>query len=181
MLKITHFNKITRFDLARAVPNRWRYWTTTYLVDDLLVDTGCAHTALELLLTLADAPLTCIVNTHTHEDHIGANGDLQARQPDLTIYAHPLALSILADPRGMQPLHPYRKVFWGWPKPSHAIAVTDNAMVKTKHQCFQVIYTPGHAPDHICLYEPENGWLFTGDLFSGGKDRAIRAGYEPPT
>jgi len=41
-----------------------------------------------------------------------------------------------------------------------------------------VIYTPGHSPDHICLYEPDRGWLFTGDLFVGGHDRALRAGYD---
>ena len=40
---------------------------------------------------------------------------------------------------------------------------------------FQVIYTPGHSPDHICLYEPERGWLFSGDLFVGGRDRALSA------
>jgi glyoxylase-like metal-dependent hydrolase (beta-lactamase superfamily II) len=40
---------------------------------------------------------------------------------------------------------------------------------------FQVVYTPGHSSDHICLYEPECGWLFSGDLFVGGKDRALSA------
>jgi glyoxylase-like metal-dependent hydrolase (beta-lactamase superfamily II) len=50
--------------------------------------------------------------------------------------------------------------------------------VETKHYRFQVIYTPGHSPDHICLFEPEQGWLFTGDSYVGGKDRALREGYE---
>jgi len=178
MLKVTPFDKITRFDLARKLPIRWRYWTTAYFVDGMLVDSGCAHSAPELLTALADEPLSCIVNTHTHEDHIGANGDLQSQRPGLAIYAHPLALSILADPRGMQPLHPYRRIFWGWPKPSQAKAVHDSATIETEHHRFQVVYTPGHSPDHICLYEPEQGWLFTGDLFVGGKERALRAGYD---
>ena len=26
-----------------------------------------------------------------------------------------------------------------------------------------VIHTPGHAPHHICLYQPESQWLFSGD------------------
>jgi glyoxylase-like metal-dependent hydrolase (beta-lactamase superfamily II) len=30
----------------------------------------------------------------------------------------------------------------------------------------------------VCLYEPDRGWLFTGDLFVGGHDRALRAGYD---
>jgi glyoxylase-like metal-dependent hydrolase (beta-lactamase superfamily II) len=38
----------------------------------------------------------------------------------------------------------------------------------------QVIYTPGHSLDHLCLYEEQQGWLFSGDLFVGGQDRALR-------
>jgi glyoxylase-like metal-dependent hydrolase (beta-lactamase superfamily II) len=50
-------------------------------------------------------------------------------------------------------------------------------LVETRHHRFQVIHTPGHSPDHICLYEPAKGWLFSGDLFVGGQDRGIRADY----
>ncbi len=178
MFKITPFDEVTRFDLARKLPIRWQYWTTAYLVDGMMVDTGCAHSAPELLAALSDASLSRIVNTHTHEDHIGANGDLQSQRPGLMIAAHPLALPVLADPRGRQPLHPYRRVFWGWPKPSVGKSVANGETLETEHHRFQVIYTPGHSPDHICLYEPEQGWLFTGDLFSGGRDRALRAGYD---
>jgi hypothetical protein len=35
--------------------------------------------------------------------------------------------------------------------------------VETEHYRFQVIETPGHSPDHICLFEPDQGWLFSGD------------------
>lgn len=178
MLKITHFNDVTRFDLARTLFGRGRYWTTAYLVDGLLVDTGCAFTASELTKALADIPLDGIVNTHSHEDHIGANGDLQRQRSGLVIWAHPLALPILADPRGRQPLHPYRRLMWGWPQPSQGKSVADGEVIETKHHCFQVIYTPGHSPDHLCLYEPNDGWLFSGDLFVGGRDRALRAGYD---
>ena len=40
---------------------------------------------------------------------------------------------------------------------------------------FQVIPTPGHAEDHISLYEPQRGWLFTGDLYLAPKLRYLRA------
>jgi glyoxylase-like metal-dependent hydrolase (beta-lactamase superfamily II) len=75
-------------------------------------------------------------------------------------------------------LHPYRKAFWGWPKPSFAKPVTDDSILETEHHRFKVIYTPGHGQDHLCLYEPEQGWLFTGDLFVGGKERALVAGFD---
>jgi glyoxylase-like metal-dependent hydrolase (beta-lactamase superfamily II) len=38
-----------------------------------------------------------------------------------------------------------------------------------------VIHTPGHAPDHILLYEPDHGWLFSGDLYLAPKLRYLRA------
>jgi glyoxylase-like metal-dependent hydrolase (beta-lactamase superfamily II) len=176
MIKITNYGPVTRFDLARSLPGRGRYWTTAYGVDGMLVDTGCAHTAAELARALAGTSLFRITNTHTHEDHIGADGRLQREREGLEILAHPLALPVLADPRGEQPLHPYRRFFWGWPEPAKGRAVQDGELIETEHYRFQVFFTPGHAEDHLCLYEPKQGWLFSGDLFVGGRDRALRAG-----
>jgi len=178
MLKTSTYGPVTRFDLARTIAGRGRYWTTTYYVDGLLVDTGCAHTAREFVDALKDCPLTKIVNTHSHEDHIGANGLLQRQRANLEILSHPLAIPVLSDPRGQQPLHPYRKLYWGWPEPSQANPISDGAWVETENFRFYVLYTPGHSPDHLCLYEPEQGWTFTGDLFVGGRERALRDDYE---
>ena len=87
-------------------------------------------------------------------------------------------MPILARPRELLPLQPYRKAFWGWPKPSNAEAVPNGIILETEHHRFKVIYTPGHGPDHLCVYEPGQGWLFTGDLFVGGKERALVAGFD---
>ena len=178
MLKVTPYDHVTRLDLARTLAGRGRYWTTAYLIDGFMVDTGCAHSAPELVKALADTPLAGIINTHSHEDHIGANGWLQRRRSNLVIRAHPLALPVLADPRGQQPLHPYRRVLWGWPEPSTGLPVSDDDVIETEHHHLRVIDTPGHSPDHICLYEAKQGWLFSGDLFVGGRDRALREGYD---
>jgi glyoxylase-like metal-dependent hydrolase (beta-lactamase superfamily II) len=176
MIHMTEYGPVTRFDLARTLGGRGRYWTTAYWVDGMLVDTGCAHTAPELVKALADTSLVRIANTHTHEDHIGADGRLQREHVGLEIHAHPLALPVLADPRTEQPLHPYRRFFWGWPEPARGRPVSDGGLIETERYRFQVVYTSGHADDHLCLYEPEQGWLFSGDLFVGGRDRALRTG-----
>jgi glyoxylase-like metal-dependent hydrolase (beta-lactamase superfamily II) len=118
VLKRTSFGDVTRFDLARTLAGRGHYWTSAYLVDGMLVDTGCAHSASELIAALSKTPLVRIVNTHSHKDHIGANGALQRQRAGLRIQAHPLAVPVLADPHRAQPLHPYRRVMWGWPDPS---------------------------------------------------------------
>ena len=50
--------------------------------------------------------------------------------------------------------------------------------METERYRFQVINTPGHSPDHVCLFEPEQGWRFSGDAYIGGQDRALREGYD---
>ena len=177
MIKVSQYGDVLRLDLARTIMGQGRYWTTAYYVDGFLVDTGCAYTAGELEEVLADKELHGIINTHSHEDHIGGNGPLQRRHTGLGIYAHPEALPVLEDPKGLQPLHFYRRLFWGWPEPSRAESISNNAEINTKHFTFRALYTPGHSSDHLCLYEPEQGWIFTGDLFVGGRDRALREDY----
>lgn len=174
MLKLSQFGDVTRIDSARTFAGKGYYWTTAYLVDGLLIDTGCAHTANELAGALNDRKLDRITNTHSHEDHIGANGILSRNRKALEILAHPFALPVLANPREKQPQQLYRRAFWGWPEPSTGKPAIDGALIETEKYRFRVIYTPGHSQDHLCLYEQENGWLFSGDLFVGGKDRALR-------
>lgn len=175
-IKTTQFGEVTRIDLSRKMAGRGRYWTTAYLVDGLLVDTGCAHSASELGKALQEIRIDRIVNTHSHEDHIGANALLASTKDSVGILAHPSALPILADPRTQQPLQAYRRWFWGWPGPSAAQPLERDSLIESGKYRFHVLFTPGHSRDHLCLYEPSQGWLFTGDAFVGGRDRALLAG-----
>lgn len=177
MLKVTAFGDVFRFDSARSIMGRGRYWTSAYLVDGLLIDTGCAYAAKELLDELEDPP-EGILNTHSHEDHIGANGPLQRRCPDLVVRIHPAGLPVIADPRVNQPLHPYRRLYWGWPEPSRGLPLAGGETIRTENYAFEVLYTPGHSIDHVCFYEPNQGWLFSGDLYVGGREKALRIDYD---
>jgi len=176
MLIATTYEPVIRLDLSRTILGRGRYWTTAYLVGNLLVDSGCAHSAKALSEFLQNRMPGKIFNTHSHEDHIGGNGRLQSGFPDLDIFAHPLGLPVLAEPQRMQPLQPYRLFMWGWPEPSIGKPVVDGDVICDGEMTFHVIATPGHADDHLCLYEPGRKWLFSGDLFVGGMDRALLAG-----
>lgn len=173
MVRAEEIEGVIKIKLARSFLGRAFYFTTAYWVDGLLIDTGCAHTEEEFMAAVEDLGVDRVVNTHSHEDHIGANGVLQARR-GMEILAHADALPILADPHLLR-LQPYRRLFWGYPAPSVAKPIEE--VVETARHRFQVIHTPGHSPDHIGLYEREKGWLFSGDSYIGGRDRALRADY----
>jgi len=172
--RVANAPQVVKLRLARTLLGKPFYSTAAYWVDGLLVDTGCAHTAPQFIATLKGWHVDQLVNTHSHEDHIGANARVQELF-GCQILAHRDALPILQDPK-LQSLQPYRRLFWGWPKPSHGVPIDE--WVETENHRFQVIDTPGHSPDHVCLFEPDRGWLFSGDAYIGGQDRALRQGYD---
>lgn len=175
MIHVETIGEVRKFRLARTLFGRSLYYTACYWIDGLVVDTGCAHTVDELVSELDGLSVERIVNTHSHEDHIGANAAI-ASKFNAVVSAHALALPVIEDPEGRQPLQAYRKVMWGCPDPSKGTELGDQ--VRTNHCTFEVVHTPGHSPDHVCLYEPEKGWIFTGDAYIGGRDRALRRDYD---
>lgn len=40
----------------------------------------------------------------------------------------------------------------------------DNDILDIGDRYIQVLHTPGHSPGHMCFWEKERGYLFTGDL-----------------
>jgi glyoxylase-like metal-dependent hydrolase (beta-lactamase superfamily II) len=173
VIEIEDIGKIRKFKLARSLAGRSVYFTTAYYVDGLMIDTGCYFTVAELVGSLDGLPVERVVNTHSHEDHVAANRALQERF-EAEILAHSEALPYLAEPTRRR-LRPYQLVMWGYPAPCRATPIGD--FVETANHRFQVIYTPGHSSDHICLHEPQQGWIFTGDAYVGGRDRALRLDY----
>jgi len=139
------------------------YPVYAFLIEDTLIDTGTIRCHQPFIQSLLPMKIKKIVNTHHHEDHVGNNADIQ-RMFDIPIYAHRLALPYLENPRLID-LHLYQKVIWGRPKASRGTAI--GKAVHAGRYTLEVIHAPGHTEDHICLYEPANKWLFTGDLFCG--------------
>jgi len=161
MIEIADFEEVTRIRMSREVDGKPVYWVAAYLVDGLLVDTGCAHTADELVAALEGRRLDLVVNTHFHEGHVGADRAIMER------FGVPVLAHRDSVPRiGLAPeLNPYQEYVWGYPQP--ASVSTLGAQVDTAAYHFEVIETPGHSAGHVALFERAKG-----DFVAGGGELA---------
>lgn len=168
MLVVRPFGPVTQFRMARAVFGRPLYWVCVYHVDGLLIDTGCAHTVDELLAALRDLPVTQVINTHHHEDHVGGNAAVERRY-GLPIWIHPAGVDLLRRPWR---LPPYRRLVWGTPASFEAEPL--GVRIETARYAFRVVHVPGHSPDQVALFEEHTGWLFAADLYLGERVKSLR-------
>lgn len=133
----------------------------TFLVDDVLIDTAQRHNRENIYGILKDKSIHKILLTHHHEDHSG-NLNYLMRKFKIDAYGHPIAQSILSKGYEISPLSSY---FSGKVEKANIKSINDGDMIETAKHQLKAIYTPGHCDDHICYYEANEGWLFSGDLY----------------
>lgn len=137
----------------------------TFMVDGMLIDTGAEKLQEELIPYFTNESFDFVALTHSHEDHTG-NASWIQEHLKLPLYIHPDSVGFCAEP-GIYPL--YRQKTWGQRRPFAALPIGDTIRSRTLE--WQVIYTPGHADDHVSLYHPDTGRLFSGDLFVSPKTK----------
>ena len=168
MIEANYFEEVMQIKMGRDIEGRVLYWVAAYLVDGLLIDTGCKYTAEDLVEFLEDKDLKMVVNTHYHEDHVGANSILKEKS-GIPIFASSDSVPLINQ---VPKLHPYQATVWGYPEPSEVDCLPGR--IETEHFHFDVIDTPGHCKGHVALVEPEKGWCFCGDLFVSPKPMVVR-------
>lgn len=139
-------------------------YATLYLIDNkILIDTGFSWAKRSLTSYILsrglDRTLEATINTHAHEDHIG-NNDIVARLTNSVIYAHAKAVAAIKHPRK---LPWYRSFLFGSNAPSPVEIAPSKLALDDLN--LEIIETPGHSDDHICVFESTKGWLFSGDLY----------------
>ncbi len=169
MIKASTCKEVTRLSMGRNMDGNVLYWVSAYLVDGLLIDTGCKHTANELNDYLKNCELKKAVNTHYHEDHIGGNKIIQDNF-NVNIMAHSNSIPLI---NKTPSLYPYQELVWGYPDKAEITPIEGNT-IETTCYTFEVIETPGHSQDHIVLVESRQGWCFSGDLFISEMPKVIR-------
>src|SRR5688572_29521991 len=158
--------------MARTFLGRPLYQVSAYAYAGLLIDTGPPPTARQLVEWCRSHPeIKRVVLTHHHEDHVGGAAALQ-KELGLPVFAPATAVAILAE--GLR-MPPYRKAVWGTPRRFRAEPLGDWIDGDGGDTCrLRVIPTPGHAFTHVCLFDEERRWLFSGDLYVHEKVRYLR-------
>ncbi|MDH4619200.1 MBL fold metallo-hydrolase [Brevibacillus sp. AY1] len=138
-----------------------------YLTDGMLVDTGPQNVLSELISFYEQNTFESVVLTHSHEDHVGTASWIE-QNLEVSVYIHPYGMTICSE-QAAYPL--YRQVAWGVREPFNAKPLTDT--FHSRSTSWKVIYTPGHADDHVVLLHEETGRLLCGDLYLTAKPKVL--------
>lgn len=172
---------IDKVDESTYIVSEYQHWEETHcylLIGDdraLLIDTGLGICNIsEQIRKLTDKPITAVA-THIHWDHIGGHKyfpDFYAHEAErdwingrfpLPIQAVKNMLTSRCDlPEDFQ-IDNYN-IFQG--KPSRLL--NDGYCINLGGRTIQVLHTPGHSPGHLCFWEEDKGYLFSGDLIYRG-------------
>ncbi|MDE5742167.1 MAG: MBL fold metallo-hydrolase [Oscillospiraceae bacterium] len=166
-----------KIDSDTYIISEYRHWEEThcYLLIGtekcLLIDTGLGICDIsEEISRLTDKHITAVA-THIHWDHIGGHKyypDFYAHSEELDWLDGKFPLSsetikeMVCDrcdlPENYE-VDTY-EMFQG--KPSKVLS--DGDEIDIGGRVIKVLHTPGHSPGHMCFWEKNRGYLFTGDL-----------------
>lgn len=157
-MKTSNYDDLQQIELLNTMAGQ-RLRVSIFYIDGMVIDTGPSK-KLHIVKSIFDTwKVERVVCTHHHEDHTGG-GFYVANQLDIPIYMHALGAKICAK-RAHMPL--YRRLYWGNRLPFKAIPLESS--FQTKNYTWDVLETPGHADDHVALYNREKKWMFGGDLY----------------
>lgn len=136
----------------------------------LLIDSGLGVACIgDAVRSLTDKPITA-VPTHVHWDHIGGLGCfdefyVHAMERGWIEGAFPISREdVLRELRKGQLPENFDERRYTLFQGSPSRGLLDGERIDLGGRSLEVIHTPGHSPGHICLWEAERGWLFTGDI-----------------
>jgi glyoxylase-like metal-dependent hydrolase (beta-lactamase superfamily II) len=141
-----------------------------------LFDTGLGIGDIKrVVLSLTSLPIV-VLNSHTHNDHVGDNWEFTEIYGMDTEFTRINAKGSSVDAQAeLAPGSICGKLPAGFDEKSYATRpfqitrwIHDGDMLDLGSRVLQVISTPGHTPDEICLLDRKNGLLFTGDNFYAG-------------
>jgi glyoxylase-like metal-dependent hydrolase (beta-lactamase superfamily II) len=144
-----------------------------------LIDAGLGGSA-KAILEAARAiglPISRIVLTHAHGDHIGSLDALHQLLPEVEILVSARDARFLAGDMRLDPEEPQAKLRGDYrtvtTRPTRLLADGDRV------GSLQVVSAPGHTPGHIALLDTRDGTLIAGDAFQTRAGVAVAGTMRP--
>ena len=144
----------------------------------VIIDGGTGIGRLDLLVEeLTDKPCSMVL-THTHNDHIGGCKHI----PDISLYDSPQGRESSSKGLGKEKMYEIIQPGFVWKQlpqefnPDNYTAppfnvnrwLKDGDIIDLGGRILEIIYTPGHSDDHICLLDRDARYLYTGDIYYTG-------------
>jgi glyoxylase-like metal-dependent hydrolase (beta-lactamase superfamily II) len=170
--------------------NYGKYYVKNYILPSedyyLLIDSGIVSAWDELSQQIDSIseydrkPGLVVINTHEHWDHIGLNANL-VKEKGALIVAHKAGITWMEDhdyqwqqsfeafSPELIPAEQKKQLYWkeiGKPVKVQ-LYLQGGEIFKNQNYKLEIIYTPGHSPASICLFEKQQGFLFSGDTVQG--------------
>ena len=141
-----------------------------YRMGQTLIDTGPPNQWRAVKKFIEEKPVSQLLLSHHHEDHSG-NAQRIAELYNLTPLAPELGQEKLAKAYKTPLL---QQIVWGRPLPVDTDTLPNHVELHDGNR-LQAIHTPGHAKDLHCFYMPDQGWLFSGDLYISKSLKYLRS------
>jgi glyoxylase-like metal-dependent hydrolase (beta-lactamase superfamily II) len=139
----------------------------------LLFDTGMGIADIRKAVSRLTSRPVVVLNSHTHDDHVGGNWQFDFVYGMDTAFTRANAKGSSEDalaevapgeicgelPKNFDP-RTYRTRPW-----RISLFVHDGFKINLGGRTLEILSTPGHTPDAICLLDRSNGLLFTGDTY----------------
>jgi glyoxylase-like metal-dependent hydrolase (beta-lactamase superfamily II) len=142
----------------------------------VLFDTGLGIADIHSLVSRLTSRPIVVLNSHTHNDHVGGNWQFDFVYGMDTAFTRANAKGSRDDAQaelgpdmicGDLPKNFNSKTYATKPWKISA-AVHDGFKINLGGRTVEIVATPGHTPDAICLLDRANGLLFTGDTYYPG-------------
>ena len=168
MLRIERRGDLTLAHVSTPRSRAVGYGVYLFLVRGALIDTGFHGARRDVERLLDRARPRGVILTHQHEDHAGTV-EMVARR-GLPVHAAPATVEAIRAP---ERIGFYRRFVWS-PMPPLA-----TPLVPWAPDGLELVFTPGHSPDHHAVWDADARVLFAGDLWLGRKVRVARPGESP--
>ena len=139
----------------------------TYVINSntecMIVDPGCQYEEEEIILTeyieKNNLKPIHLINTHCHLDHIFGNKFVSEKYK-LIPKMHEKDLPLLNGANKIAEMYNVKLN----PPPLKVDLLNENEIIHLGDTSWKVIFTPGHAPGHICLLNEKDKKIISGDV-----------------